>query len=214
LIQVESGALLFAGETQGRRVAAVTFDLHDSDLPLQTPFPILMANLLDYLAPRRAFEAPFGLQPGESLSISPPPGVSAVVIVSPQGKTYSLPLTDAPLLFTHTDELGVYAVNYLREAETVSDYFTVNLFDEIESDIQPIGSLLIGAVPVPTIAAESGEFELWPWLALFALGILLLEWWVYHRQRTVKPSWRNAIKTILPRSKPRRFVKADSRAPR
>src|SRR5205085_12247826 len=34
LVEARGGALVFAGEVDGRRVAVLTFDLHDSNLPL------------------------------------------------------------------------------------------------------------------------------------------------------------------------------------
>ena len=214
LIQVDAGPLLFSGETQGRRVAALAFDLHDSDLPLQTSFPILMANLLDYLVPHRAFEAVNGLQPGDSLLISPPPDVTEVIIHSPQGQVYSYPQVGEPLLFTRTDELGVYTVDYVGNLQADSDYFTVNLFDDSESDIQPVQNIQIGSVVIPTLAGETGEFELWPWLTMSALVLLLLEWWIFHRQRTIRPSWRTIVRTLSPKLKLRRLIPGNIRAPR
>lgn len=51
LISAPGGPLLLAGEQDGRRIAALTFALQDSDLSLQTAYPILMANLVQYLLP-------------------------------------------------------------------------------------------------------------------------------------------------------------------
>ena len=36
----------------------IGFDLHDTNLPLKYDFPVLVQNILDMLAPRRAAEAP------------------------------------------------------------------------------------------------------------------------------------------------------------
>lgn len=52
LISAPGGPLLLAGERDGQRIAALTFALQDSDLPLQTAYPILMANLVRYLLPQ------------------------------------------------------------------------------------------------------------------------------------------------------------------
>ena len=51
LITAPGGALVLAGEQDQQRIAALTFALQDSDLPLQTAYPILMANLIRYLLP-------------------------------------------------------------------------------------------------------------------------------------------------------------------
>lgn len=41
-LQAEGQTLGLYGETNGRKVAVLGFDLHDSDFPLQTEFPILL----------------------------------------------------------------------------------------------------------------------------------------------------------------------------
>lgn len=204
LVRAQGGPLVFAGETGGRRVAVVTFDLHDSDLPLQVTFPILFSNLVNYLAPARAFEAPEGLQPGESLRIGRPPAAGSspperIAIASPSGKVYTLTPEENGVTFNKTDELGVYAVNYLsvRAGEGESkggsqgagqgappaDYFAVNLFDEGESRILPAPAIQVGRSAIsPAGQSQLGQRELWPWVAALGLVVLLVEWMVYHRR--------------------------------
>ncbi|HLF27545.1 MAG TPA: BatA and WFA domain-containing protein [Anaerolineae bacterium] len=188
LISVEAGPLAFAGETGGRRVAVVAFDLHDSDLPLQVTYPILFSNLINYLAPARAFDAPDGLRPGASLRILPDLSVNQVVIASPAGRTFPLSVSENGVNFTTIDELGVYAVNYLTESDQTADFFAVNLFDPAESDIRPAPAIQIGRGRVSaSAAAEVGQRELWPGLAALAIVVLTLEWWVYHRRQSLLP---------------------------
>lgn len=188
LVQTEQGPLVFVGETDGRRIAVFTFDLHASDLPLQVAFPILFANLINYLIPAQAFEAPNGLQPGEEIRILPEGRVSRVIIVSPQGKAYSMPTGENGILFSQTEELGVYTVNYLSDGEQnpdnpKADFFAVNLFSEQESNLRPAQGIQIGGQLIAASAEDQlSRRELWPWLGATALIILCLEWWIYHRQ--------------------------------
>ncbi len=196
LIQTDRGPLIFVGETQGRRLAVITFDIHDSDLPLQVTFPILFSNLIDYLIPTQAFDAPYGLQPGENLSIPPDPDVAQVIIASPTGQLHSYPVSENGILFSETGELGVYGVNFMTETGQRSDFFAVNLFNENESDIRPVESIHVGRENiVASDEAEVGQRELWPWLAAAALTVLLLEWLIYHRRhgliidRRIYASW-------------------------
>jgi hypothetical protein len=183
LARSEGGELIFAGETGGRRVAVLTFDLHDSDLPLRVAFPVLASNLLNYLAPAQAVEAEGGLQPGERLSILPEPDVTEVDIVSPGGAVYQLSPGETALLFEETGELGLYAVNYIATGRQWADFFAVNLFNPQESDIHPAGSIQVGQSPVTaSTQQELGQLEFWPWLAAAGLGALVLEWLVYHRK--------------------------------
>ena len=71
LVEVDGGPLVIIGDTGVRRVGAITFDLHDSDLPLQVTFPILLVNLINYLAPGQSFDVPDGVAPGSSVIMRP-----------------------------------------------------------------------------------------------------------------------------------------------
>jgi hypothetical protein len=184
LIESEGRALLFAGERNGQRVAALTFDLRESDLPLQVTFPILFSNLINYLVPPSAFDASHPLQPGESLAIVPPPAAGQVVIASPSGETYPLAVEGGTLKFSHTDTTGYYAVNFLSPDSTSVEYFAVNLFEPAESNIRPREAIQIGRADVaPGTPAQVGQRELWTWLAALALLVLMIEWQAFHRRQ-------------------------------
>jgi Ca-activated chloride channel family protein len=187
VVDSDGGPLLFAGEVDGRRVAVITFDLHDSDLPLQVSFPILMSNLLNYLAPANSFSAPDGLQPGQSIPIKLSGGETNLVIQDPSGARFALPAGQPAVSFADTRLLGVYTV---LANQTVLGNFAVNLFDPFESNIRPQASIRLGRDDVTaSTPQEQGTLEIWPWIAAAAFLLLLLEWWVYHRGMTV-PKFR------------------------
>jgi len=200
LIEADGKPLVFAGETDGRRVAALTFDLRQSDLPLQVAYPILFSNLINYLVPPAAFDAAQSLRPGESLTLVPPPGVERIVVAAPSGKLYTLFPSAASLAFTSTEETGYYAVNFISKDTTRAEYFAVNLFDPSESNIRPAGTLRIGQTTLtPAAAGQTGLRELWPWLAGLALLVLLVEWLVYHRSISFHPRGSSSPEPLLRR---------------
>jgi Ca-activated chloride channel homolog len=194
LINTDSTPLVFVGETGGRRVAVVTFDLHDSDLPIQITFPILFSNLFSYLSPPNAFDAPNGLLPNEGISIRPEPGVEQIAIAAPSGQVYTPLITEDEVFFQDTGELGVYAVTYLTGDQQTAEFFAVNLFAPSESNIKPSTDIRIGLANVqPQQENELGNREFWNWLTLVALIVLMIEWWVYHRRQTANAggfSWK------------------------
>ena len=182
LIQSDSGPLVFAGETDSQRVAALTFDLRQSDLPLQIAYPILFSNLINYLAPPTAFDSTQSLQPGDSLTVLPQTDVEKILIASPSNHAFTLSGNENT--FTQTQELGFYAVSLISKDSTRVESFAVNLFDENESNIQPRQAIQIGQEKVaPATSGQIGQRELWGWLAALALLILLVEWQVYHRRQ-------------------------------
>lgn len=195
LIESDAGPLVFAGETGDQRIAALMFDLRQSDLPLQIAYPILFSNLIDYLAPPSAFDASQSLRPGEALTLLPQTDVEKTVITSPSNRAFTL--STGQNTFTQTHELGFYAVNFMTRETARVEYFAVNLFDERESDIEPRETIRIGQASVASTASQQvGQRELWPWLAGLGLLILLIEWQAYHR----KPL--TALREALRRSRP------------
>ena len=194
LIEADGTPLLLAGEIDGRQVAIFTFDVHRSDLALQIAWPVLMANLLDWFAPQSLLDARAGLVVGEALQLQPPPGAEALRVRTPDGALRELELARRPLLFTGTQQPGIYTLEVLEGgAVTRSQSFAVNLFDPAESDILPREMLVFGPADVaPGGSEEQGQLEFWPLLALLALLILALEWVVYQRRRgpLALPAWR------------------------
>jgi len=185
LIESDSTPLVAAGETNGQRIAALTFDLRESDLPLQVAYPILFSNLINYLAPPSAFDSSQSLSAGETLTLVPPTDAEQIVIASPSNKTYTL--AAGQTLFSETNELGYYAVNFVSKDTTKVEYFAVNLFDPAESNISPREKLQIGSTSVaPAASQQIGLQELWKWMASFALVILMIEWQVFHRKQFVR----------------------------
>jgi Ca-activated chloride channel homolog len=185
LISADGGPLLLAGETQGRQIALFSFDLRQSDLPLQIAYPILMTSLLDWFAPA-SLARESQLSVGETAAFVPPADAATLRVALPDGTTRDLPVISTDdVLFADTSQIGLYALSALADGETVAQgAFAVNLFDAGESDLTPYPSITLGESTItPEAGEETGQREFWPWLALAALVVLLLEWLVYHRQR-------------------------------
>jgi hypothetical protein len=189
LVSSPGGPLVFSGEVDGRRVAVFTFSLHDSDLPLQVAFPIMLANLVDYLAGAPlAIDLPEdGFQAGQALAL--PPDLRGVELVLPDQQVISLENNQEGNLAFTLDETGFYTLRvHDQPTQTVS--FAVNLFAPQESDIRPRAALQLGAESVPAAPLEkSGWSEIWLALVALGLGLLCLEWWLFYR----KPSEQKPI---------------------
>lgn len=174
-----STPLLLHGETGGRRAAVLAFDLHHSDLPLQTAFPLLWVNLLDWLAPGLRGAAPTQAAAGELLAFTLPGEPAEAQIRLPDGKITRIQPENGRVRFTDTAQLGVYEITW---GENQRAAFAVNLFSPQESDLDPAGNL-------PGLAAQAGQSggelegtrEFWRPLIFLALGLLVGEWLVYQR---------------------------------
>jgi len=198
IVEAGGGPLLVAGETGGRRIAMLTFDLRDSDLPLRIAFPVLMANITAWLSPGQALEFSGSLQPGEPAALSPGAGDSAVLVRKPGGEERVLTIEEEQtLLFEETDEPGIYSVIARQgDGDRLAGSFAVNLFAPEESAIAPAPALQLGqrTVDAPQ-AGDIGRREFWPWLAVLALAVLMVEWWV-HFQGARLPNFKEAAQRI------------------
>ena len=174
--------LVRAGTIDGRRVVIVAFDLHDSDMPLRTAFPIFMQNALNWLSPAQA--APIGsAAPGEFMNIPLTPGAASRVLIDPDGQRQELDVEGTSFLFQAPAKLGLYSLQEELDSGVQTRYFSIHL-DEQESDITPL-ALSAGteqrAGAEEQTGAPAGSRELTAWLAALALLIVFVEWRVYQR---------------------------------
>jgi hypothetical protein len=178
--------LVMAGETGGSRVVVFAFDLHQSDLPLQVAFPILTANVVEWLQPPTSVDAPPQLGAGDPVSIRANPEADEIVVTPPGGQGRSTTLKPSgQVSFAGTDELGVYSVQQMAKGKALgeAEQFAVNLFSRDESGIRPRADLaFVGAGPSQPVGEQATRpLEIWPWLLAASLAVLAVEWWFYNR---------------------------------
>ncbi len=160
--------------------------LHDSDLVLRTAFPILVNHLSEFLAPNAV--PALSQQPGTPITLAPGPGARDVVVTRPDGHhdvlvagRASLAANGGTLLFTDTDQVGLYRVSVRgRAAAPQTSYIAVNAPG---SAITPEQQVNVTGASGEALASASLYQGLWTILAIAALVVLALEWLVYHRAR-------------------------------
>ncbi|HEV7666584.1 MAG TPA: VWA domain-containing protein, partial [Chloroflexota bacterium] len=172
--------LLLVGQTQGRRVAVLGFDVHQSDLPLQPGFPVLTQHVLDWLVPRSSTATPV-VQVGESVALSPLPESVSVEVIGPDGQRTEVSPPSPPAPFGATDQPGLYQV-VQRDASgrETTTWFAANFLNPRESQLAP--GTDSGAPPVgPRREPLQAPREFWPVLAAVGLALLAVElalaWW-------------------------------------
>jgi VWA domain-containing protein/aerotolerance regulator-like protein len=175
--------LLAAGQDGERRVAIVPFDIQQSNLPNSPAFPILMSNVLGYLAPQGVVQSP-GIHTGDPEPLAPLPQVERVRVSGPDDAVTEFRAGSGPMTYASTDVPGLYRVQQLVQGgqQTVDeDLFAANLTDRDESDIRPrLAGLASTAVPSGGLAVLQKEF--WGVIAALVLPLLLVEWFWFHRR--------------------------------
>jgi len=178
LIKVGDNAAAISGEYKGRKMAVIGFDLHDSDFPLTTEYPIFMYNLAAYLVGIDT-EGKTSYVCGDAIDLSPNPEVTEAVVKDPEGIEYRLELAYPMLPFDNTGQYGVYELTQkIDETEKVSS-FAVNFPTESES----VNSKQ--EVDISQEASEAGNTSGGTRLQELFLGLMLMaaaiEWVVYIR---------------------------------
>jgi hypothetical protein len=171
--------LMITGERRQQRIAALAMDLTDSDLPLRVAFPLLMSNTLQWLAGAPVIHAP-ALPAGETFPLSAEQSVWKEPQLKWSGGVKPDPAQMARGIFQPLTN-GYYLLNE-RDG---SSWLAVNTFSEAESDLRQAAPASEARPVLPRLAALNlSGWPLWQYLALAALLLFTLEWWLFHRRRT------------------------------
>ncbi len=175
------GPLLIAGERHGGRILLFAFDVRESDLPLLVAWPVTILSAIDWFAGGdEAWRSSF--RTGETWRVALPVGVTRAVVSPPGGSVFIAPMLEGRAVFLGTHE-GFYRVH----AGATDVLIAGNLFDPMESQCAPRATLTVGdhrASP-PRPGHPGVRRELWIYLLMLALGILVIEWATWHRRVTV-----------------------------
>ncbi len=189
LVETEQGALIWIGTTLGRQYLVFEFDAFNpevSEFPFTIPgVPIFIYQCLSWFTSESAPIRTAGrlqnivadsFKTGDRLMIDIPVQEDTIIEVQkPDGER--IELEDS--VFTETDRIGIYSV-FVDDA--LYERFSVNLLNEDES-----------ALNTYDLARDTNELgtgkpflqpfvhEVWQWVVLFGVCLLLCEWWLYHR---------------------------------
>lgn len=177
LAESEQAPLILAGERQGVRLVAIPFDLYASDWPMQISFPLFLSNAVHWLA-GEARGALSGSHPcGSTIAL---PAAEPITITDPAGRSWACdPDQTKQAYFNETYRVGLYKAKSVHGGE---EQFAVNLLSIQESDVAPKKELLSGEQKVSAVTVSKENREIWSWLALAALAILVSEWHIYCRR--------------------------------
>ena len=190
LLETEKGTLIWLGTESGRRTLVLEFDAFNPEIsPFATTIPatpLLIYQCLQWFESNTYPIKPLTEQThssnqlfrtGELLKIDIQQNDEPIVQVKKPDNTL-VKLEDN--IFSETEQIGVYSVIV---GDTVFDRFAVNLVDADESALTPTTtkSKHPDAVNDAEGQLQSFKREVWHWSVLFAVGLLLCEWWFYHR---------------------------------
>ena len=111
-------------------------------------------------------------------------GVETLDVTPPGGSAVKLERGLRPdFVFGDTERVGVY--KYQAGAGGPTRSFAVNLLDGNESNIEPREEIRIGSDQVVTGQERPQPQEIWKWILLLAVALLMVEWVIYNRRISV-----------------------------
>jgi hypothetical protein len=186
-----SGDPLFVAiERPEGKVLVLTVDLNKSDLPLQTAFPIMVTNALNWFSGNKG-ELRESLAAGSVTEVDVPAKPrTGLLLRSPDGQTRPVPSGIARLTLGPLDQCGVWSLisapstsapkpepNAVEPAPKID--VACNLSSRQESDLRPPEGVKLKALGV---ASGYGGRPIWYYLIAVAWGLAGLEWYLYQRR--------------------------------
>jgi Ca-activated chloride channel homolog len=161
--------LILAREQNGRRILIVGFNPHDSNFPLESAFPLLMAGSVEWMT-HSVDEVADSFSTGEVDLPGP-----ATKILAPSGKEvpFARKGADVHLLALET---GMYRI----VAPGGETSIAVNPPALPAQHVQLTSAEAAGVEGEPQPPAP---WDMWRWLVLLAALALWLEWWLYYSAR-------------------------------
>ncbi|MGD9691030.1 MAG: VWA domain-containing protein [Phycisphaerales bacterium] len=193
LAQGQHGPLIAEVADQQTRALICTFDVMGSTWPFDPGFVLYTAAGLIYLG-NDGMAAGEVLRPGQTISQRLPAEARNVSLAFPDNTRADLvPSAEGAVVYGPVRDTGIYTISWEGAAQgsdvevggRVRRALAANLADPRESNIGSATALEVPgkeAVNAEQGGAASGLRKLWPYLLLFALLMVLVEWWVYNRK--------------------------------
>ncbi len=181
LIESARTGLMYAFEENGLRVVLIGFDFTRSDLPLKVAFPVMMSNIFNWLNPHKLEFSILQTQAGEAFDIHLKPQTDTIYTRAPYEKWEKHQVKMNPFRYKNTGKVGIYTI-----AENGKErYFTVNLADESESDINSISLEHLPDQSEPLLVSEeiSVQQPLWMLFIIIGCALLMIEWYSWLKLR-------------------------------
>jgi len=181
VIESARTGLMYAFEENGLRAVLLGFDFTRSDLPLKVAFPVMMSNIFNWLNPYKLEFSILQTQAGEAFDIYFNPQTDIIYTRAPYEKWDKHPVKMNPFRYSNTGTVGIYTI-----AENGKErYFTVNLADESESDINSISlEHRTEQIERPSDSAQiAAQQPLWMLLIIMGCALLMIEWYSWLKLR-------------------------------
>lgn len=172
-LEVEDTAVGFYGEKDNRGIAALSFDIHNSDVALKKQFPILIYELGEKLI-SNGLSNKSNYSSGEEIEVKASNLSKELKVAYPGEKSKTLSLNEK---INSKYNLGIYNIEEVLENDSRNEMISVNFPSEEESNAD---SEYLGEVgESDSIDGLRKGINLDFILIILALGVISTEWILY-----------------------------------
>lgn len=175
ILKLDDKTIIGKGVINNQKIAAIAFDIRDTDLPLRIDFPIFIQNILDYTLNINNQEKTEVLS-GEAIEINISPKAKEVFITDPGGKKTKLNGSS----YSDTEKTGIYKIEQKTDGETIKSSFVSNIETSSESKDLDI-SIEVGESEKGNAEKVKSGKDIRNIILLLALIVISFEWVVYNR---------------------------------
>ena len=163
----------------GTRMVVFAFDIHNTNLPLQADFLLLMRNLVEFSVPGLISSTEYVVS--DVVQITVPANFTELFVKRPDGSVKTLYADENGAAMT-VSEVGLHTiVMKTEEGASYADFFVGLNVNEPYSDSEDVINILL--MPKEDGETKEAMSAIWFWFALLVLFILLVEWeWYYYEQ--------------------------------
>ncbi len=175
LLNVNDDVIGFLGENNGRKIAALGFDIHNSDVALKKEFPIFIYELGEQLI-EGGLLYKHNYKCGEDIIVKGTSQTESLEVTSPSKKVKEImPGSN----YNNVNEIGVYRVIEKQSGEEkLKEAFSINFPSESESNVSSEAVSQTSNLENESKTLRKG-LNLMPLLLLFALIGLITEYILY-----------------------------------
>ncbi len=176
LVTAAGGETVMASMVAGEdRVVVLSTKLEDGDLPLRIAFPVMMTNAVNWFLSRSGEIEP-ALRTGQLTKVPIDGKIDDPwTWTDPTGNVHIATTVDESLLVGPVDRVGTVTI---QNAGNTVKTLAVNLCDASESDLRRRGEAPIA----DTAITGSGFRSMWFYLTWIAMGLIVVEWFLYQRR--------------------------------
>lgn len=175
IVRSDKGPLMALRDEENYKKLEIAFSLNNSNLLLQSSFPIFMANFIKWMKPNFMNADYSKIRTGKEYRFIPPGNSVINNVINPNGNNIEYEKSNQYYYIKNTEVEGIYEIQ-LNNGQ--KEYFSANLLSEKESRLNNNLEKQENN-KIETVNSKKYSIiykSIWPYLLIITLILLVIEW--------------------------------------